>query len=81
MENITSIIQNVGFPIACVIFLAYYINKRDNQEQKEREQQRLDNLKAQETRDKRDEQFLESLNNINEFMAQIKTLLKGGDKD
>ena len=29
MNDIVSIISNVGFPIACVVFMAWYINKQD----------------------------------------------------
>lgn len=45
MDTLTTLISNLGFPIACCIALAWYIIKRDSKHSKEIEEIRksLDN--------------------------------------
>lgn len=42
MTTITTFISSVGFPIACVIYLFYFINKRDEkQDMKDQQMQEI----------------------------------------
>ena len=47
VEEITSIITNLGFPIVCVIACAYFINyiiKAEREENKKREEKYIDTI-------------------------------------
>lgn len=68
ITSITTIISTVGFPIACVIYLFYFINKRDEKQ----------DLKDQQMQD-----ILTNFSlNIQENTLLIKELIKeSSDKD
>lgn len=68
ITSITTIISTVGFPIACVIYLFYFINKRDEK---------------QDEKDKQMQEILTNFSlNIQENTLLIKELIKeSSDKD
>lgn len=62
ITSITTIISTVGFPIACVIYLFYFINKRDEK---------------QDIKDQQMQEILTNFSlNIQENTLLIKELLK-----
>lgn len=71
MEGIVTIIQTLGFPIACVVACGYFIYKlvnRDKDEAKERENRLLDsNLKSAEALEKVSDTIKET-NEINKSL-------------
>lgn len=46
--NINSLIESLGFPIACVLALGWYINKKDQDEKEERLREREDDKQDKE---------------------------------
>ena len=68
ITSITTIISTVGFPIACVIYLFYFINKRDEK---------------QDVKDQQMQEILTNFSlNIQENTLLIKELIKeSSDKD
>lgn len=68
ITSITTIISTVGFPIACVIYLFYFINKRDEK---------------QDLKDQQMQEILTNFSlNIQENTLLIKELIKeSSDKD
>lgn len=46
--NINSLIESLGFPIACVLALGWYINKKDQDAKEERTREREDDKQDKE---------------------------------
>lgn len=70
VTEMISLINNVGFPIAAAIGLAFYLNKLHNEDRQDRKQ----NIKVL-------QQFANNINENTILLKQILTLLQGGKKD
>lgn len=46
--DFTTLIQDIGFPISCVLALGWYINKKDATEKEERQREREDDKQDKE---------------------------------
>lgn len=46
--DFTTLIQDIGFPISCVLALGWYINKKDAAEKEERQREREDDKQDKE---------------------------------
>ncbi|HIX13551.1 MAG TPA: hypothetical protein H9985_08095 [Candidatus Anaerofilum faecale] len=73
MEGITTIIQNMGFPIACVIACGWYILKLS-------EQSRTDSTKREERLFSQLDKFSDSLDNFNSTLVRIDARLEAVEK-
>lgn len=70
--DIVQVIQNLGFPIACVVAMAMYIYKINNN-------YRDDIAKLTAARDENSQAVQESLNSNTQVLVELTTLLKERD--
>ena len=76
MDFVVQLISSVGFPIACVIALFYFINKTsDKKDEDARERERLYNQKVEEFQ-KQVSRFNDSIDDLNDTLQEIYTSIQ-----